>query len=148
MDLSINAALNTTKITQAAPVQKKAVTIRETPVTEDKVFEAWIRFPSQIRELSRLHFIFSKQPLWEPETMSITTEVPGELLAKQLQGIMDKLTSFIHNTLQNDLVKINVVVNEIKQEEIDSSPVGKAKAMANKNANLREFCRRLHLDFT
>jgi len=145
--LSLGAALNKTKSQISASAVKTQKPKRSNTVSEDDVFEAWIRFPSQIMEISSLHFLFSKQPLWNSEKLTITVEISGSLLASEFNEIAPKLTKFLRDRLQNDYIEIVTEVSDIKREDVDLSPKGKAQAMAKKNNQLRELCRKLYLDF-
>ncbi len=143
----MGAALNTEKAKSQQNKDTTKQTLREKEVNEEDVFKAWIKFPSKIRDKQSLHFIFARQPLWEQENMTVTTDVPGDLVATEMNEILDLLTLHLRNELQNDHIKVKINVAEINRKELNLTPIERAKAMADKNEKLRDLCRRLHLDF-
>lgn len=147
IDLSTKAALSTKKTVINGGDLSVESKKRDTPVTEDGIFSLWMRFPSQIRDMYGLHFLFSRAPLWNSEKMTITVETSGQLIATELNTVLSKLISYMRDGLRNDSVNVEVRVDETKQDNTDLSPKGKATAMAKKNERLRDLCRRLNLDF-
>lgn len=148
IDLSTKAALSTKKPVMSVGEPSNENKKRDTPVTEDGIFSLWMRFPSQIRDMYGLHFLFSKAPLWNSEKMTITVETSGQLIATELNTVLSKLIKYMRDGLRNDSVNVEISVNESNQDNMDISPKGKATAMAKKNEKLRDLCRRLNLDFT
>lgn len=146
IDLSTKAAL-TTKKPASVEGEKEADLKRATVVTEDAIFALWMRFPSQIKDMYGLHFLFTRAPLWDAAALTITVETSGQVIAKELYTVLDKLVRYMRDGLKNDSVKIEIKVDETKQDAADLTPKGKARAMADKNEKLRDLCRRLNLDF-
>lgn len=146
VDLSLGAAL--TK--QGAPVVQRVqetVQKRTQEVTESGIQRLWSSFPAQIREVQSLHFVFSKQPVWDASSSTISVELDSRLVADELGGILPRLTKYMRDGLQNDTISIVTKVTESHLSSRDLTPKGKAQAMAKKNDKLRDLCRRLHLDF-
>lgn len=146
MDLSLGAALSKQSVQGPQRVQE-TVRKRTQEVTEDGIKRLWNSFPAQIREMQSLHFVFTKQPVWNAESMMLTVELDSRLVAEELNAILPRLTKYMRDGLQNDSVSIETKVTESRLSSRDLTPKGKAQAMAKKNEKLRDLCRRLHLDF-
>ncbi len=146
VDLSLGAALSK-KGAQGAQQVQETVRKRTSEVTEDGIRKLWNSFPSQIREMQSLHFVFAKQPAWDAENKIISVEVDSRVMAEQLNSILPRLTKYMRDGLQNDSVNIETKIAESHLSSRDLTPKGKAQAMAKKNEKLRDLCRRLNLGF-
>ncbi len=85
--------------------------------------------------------------MWDGAANKIIVETSGNIAAEEMKDILPKLTKYLQDNLKNDLIKIEVKVDESKAVNMDLSPKGKARAMAQKNEKLRDLCRKLNLDF-
>lgn len=146
VDLSLGAALSK-KGAQGVQQVQETVRKRTSEVTEDGIRKLWNSFPSQIREMQSLHFVFAKQPAWDAENKIISVEVDSRVMAEQLNSILPRLTKYMRDGLQNDTVNIETKIAESHLSSRDLTPKDKAQAMAKKNEKLRDLCRRLNLEF-
>ncbi|MCQ2335733.1 MAG: hypothetical protein MJ010_00930 [Paludibacteraceae bacterium] len=116
-------------------------------MNEDYLAQLWIRFPAYIKQKSSLHYIFRKPPLWVRAENMVKVEISGKIAAEEMTDILPTLTKYLQDNLKNDSVHIKLEIDESKAGNMDLSPAGKAKAMAQKNDKLRDLCRKLNLDF-
>lgn len=77
----------------------------------------------------------------------VKVEISGKIAAEEMTDILPTLTKYLQDNLKNDSVHIKLEIDESKAGNMDLSPAGKAKAMAQKNDKLRDLCRKLNLDF-
>lgn len=146
IDLSLGAALATSANT-AQTVRNVTETQRNEIVNEDYLLQLWIRFPALIKQKSSLHYLFRTPPVWDSTEQKVKVETSGKIAAQEMTDILPKLTKYLQDNLKNDFIKIEITVDESKAVNMDLSPAGKAKAMAQKNEKLRDLCRKLNLDF-
>ncbi len=94
-----------------------------------------------------LHFVFTKKPVWDAESKTISIELDSQWVAEELSSILPRLTKYMKDGLQNDTISIEPKVIGSHLSSKDLTPKGKAQAMAKKNEKLRDLFRRLNLDF-
>lgn len=146
VDLSLGATLakqSTATVQKVEEVQQQ----RNKEASEAEVSRLWYRFPSMINDMTSIHFVFTKAPDWQEDSNTIHITLPNTLVADEVNGILPKLLKYMRDGLENDFIQIDTQVVKTQRSNIDMSPKGKARAMAEKNDKLRDLCRRLHLDF-
>lgn len=124
---SINRSKN-----MAQTVASTTVSVRENAYTEQQIDEAWFRFVNTIPEHPDLHFVFSKAPNKNANTL--TSSVDNFVVYNKLNDIKPQLLRYLSNAVSNDTIAIEFTFVEGKKKP--TTPREKARAMNESNGEL------------
>lgn len=124
---SINRSKN-----MAQTVASTTVSVRENAYTEQQIDEAWFRFVNTIPEHPDLHFVFSKAPNKNANTL--TSSVDNFVVYNKLNDIKPQLQRYLSNAVSNDTIAIEFTFVEGKKKP--TTPREKARAMNESNGEL------------
>jgi hypothetical protein len=124
---SINRSKNIAK-----GATKETVTVRNNAYTEQQLDEAWFRFVNTIPEHPDLHFVFSKAPNKNANTLTAT--VDNFVVFNKLNDIKPQLQRYLSNAVSNDTLAIEFTFIEGKKKP--TTPREKARAMNESNGEL------------
>ncbi len=106
--------------------------VRDNAYTEQQIDEAWFRFVNTIPEHPDLHFVFSKAPNKNANT--ITATVDNFVVFNKLNDIKPQLQRYLSNAVSNDTLAIEFTFIEGKKKP--TTPREKARAMNESNGEL------------
>ena len=119
----------------AQTVASTTVSVRENAYTEQQIDEAWFRFVNTIPEHPDLHFVFSKAPNKNANTL--TSSVDNFVVYNKLNDIKPQLLRYLSNAVSNDTIAIEFTFVEGKKKP--TTPREKARAMNESNGNLMKL---------
>ncbi|MBO7160359.1 MAG: hypothetical protein J6V62_02840 [Paludibacteraceae bacterium] len=127
---SINRSKNLAKTAVST-----TTSVRENAYTEQQIDEAWFRFVNTIPEHPDLHFVFSKAPNKNANTLTAT--VDNFVVFNKLNDIKPQLQRYLSNAVSNDTLAIEFTFIEGKKKP--TTPREKARAMNESNGNLMKL---------
>ena len=118
---------------------------RTSPFTADQLIDAWVGLRAHFRGEERLLAMLKNcQPeIIGPELCQITVANPWQ--KQEFGKFGPKVMTIVRDTLQNDLLKLQVVVAEFEREERAYTAADKYKLLSKQNPHLVEMKDRLNL---
>lgn len=108
---------------------------RDKAYTPTQIEEAWYRFVSHIPEQADLHFLFGKAPKYQNHTL--TVEIDNSVVLNKMQVLLQRLTIYLRNAVENDYITIEL--KEVEGKVQPRTPREKARAMNESNGNLMKL---------
>jgi hypothetical protein len=135
-----------TPTTQTSPTAPPATnTQRNNPFTADQLVDAWVGLSKHFKKEERLLAMLSAcQPvLVNPELCRITVANPWQ--KQEFARFGKQVMDIVRDTLQNDLIKLQVDVAEYDRSKKAYTASEKYKLLAAQNPHLTELKTRLNL---
>ena len=126
-------------------VAKEQKTQRNNPFTADQLIDAWVGLRTHFHGEERLLAMLKNyQPeLINPELCQIKVANPWQ--KQEFAKFDGQVMTIVRNKLQNDLIKLQVVVAEFEQEEKAYTAADKYKLLSKQNPHLIELKDKLSL---
>ena len=132
---------------EAQPAQptEEAKAQRTTPFTADQLIDAWVGLNQHFKGEERLLAMLSaSQPtLMNPELCRITVANPWQ--KQEFAKFGKKVMDIVRNTLQNDLLKLQVEVAEFDRSAKAYTAADKYKLLTKQNPHLADLKAKLNL---
>ena len=132
---------------EAQPAQptEEAKAQRTTPFTADQLIDAWVGLNQHFKDEERLLAMLSaSQPiLINPELCRITVANPWQ--KQEFAKFGKKVMDIVRNTLQNDLLKLQVEVAEFDRSAKAYTAADKYKLLTKQNPHLADLKAKLNL---
>lgn len=127
------------------PVAEEQKTQRNTPFTADQLIDAWVGLRTHFHGEERLLAMLKNyQPeLINPELCQIKVANPWQ--KQEFAKFGGQVMTIVRDKLQNDLIKLQVVVAEFEQEEKAYTAADKYKLLSKQNPHLIELKDKLSL---
>ncbi len=127
------------------PVAEEQKTQRNTPFTADQLINAWVGLRTHFHGEERLLAMLKNyQPeLINPELCQIKVANPWQ--KQEFAKFGGQVMTIVRDKLQNDLIKLQVVVAEFEQEEKAYTAADKYKLLSKQNPHLIELKDKLSL---
>ena len=127
------------------PVAEEQKTQRNTPFTADQLIDAWVGLRTHFHGEERLLAMLKNyQPeLINPKLCQIKVANPWQ--KQEFAKFGGQVMTIVRDKLQNDLIKLQVVVAEFEQEEKAYTAADKYKLLSKQNPHLIELKDKLSL---
>lgn len=117
---------------------------RATPFTIDDLTKVWFLFPSKHQEMHQFKYIFQKAPVLDGSTINI--EVSSKMVETQIREIFPKLREYLWKALDNETIRLNTTIKEAPKGLALVTSKDKIRFLAEKNSQVKDLYRDLHLE--